>query len=184
VRQAKEIDWALAIFEQGLQRGFGAVLRHEIAKERVASAEGKKSEGDASVCSGVGEDAVKDFVSCAVAANRYESSIALIVGFAGEFGGVAGASRGDDVYAEAALAEARDCRACELSGSAAASGWIYDGEKCFSHVGAASHRSQLAEQKLRHCLLRLAPPVRARLRRQAKARPLQRQNCGGAILLR
>jgi hypothetical protein len=50
---------------------------------------------------------------------------------------------------EAAFAEARDRRTCELGGTAAPRSGIHYGEKCFSHLGAASHRSQLTEQKLR-----------------------------------
>ncbi len=167
--EAKEIDWALAIFEQGLQRGFGAVLR-EVAEKRVARAERKKSEGNARVGPGVSEDAVENFVSCAVAADGDEAAVALVIGFAGEFGGVSGTGGGDDVHVEAAFAEARDCRACELGGTAAAGCGIYDGEECFFHVGAASHRSHLADQRPSDCLLRLKPPGPARSRRQATPR--------------
>jgi len=55
-----------------LERGFDTVLR-EVAEEGVAGAKRKKSEGDARFCSGVGEDAVEDFVNGAVAADRDEA---------------------------------------------------------------------------------------------------------------
>src|SRR4029077_13273480 len=85
VREAEEIDGALAIFEKGLQRSFGTILR-EVAEKRVAGAEGKKSEGDARICVGVSEDAVEDLVSGAVTADGDKTAVALIVGFACEVG--------------------------------------------------------------------------------------------------
>src|ERR1700688_3536619 len=110
MREAEKIDRARAIFEQGLQGGFGAIAG-EIAEERVAGAEGEKAEGDAGLCSCVGEDAVEEFVSGAVTADGDEAAVALIVGFASSFGGVAGSGGGDNVNVEAVFAQSRDGRA-------------------------------------------------------------------------
>ena len=105
--QAEEIDRTRAIFDQGLQGSLGAVVG-EIAEEGIASAERKKSEGDACVCSGVGKDAVKKFVSGAVAADGDEAAVALIVGLASELRGMTGSGGGDDVNVQTMFAQARD----------------------------------------------------------------------------
>ncbi len=136
VRETEEINGAPAIFEQGLQRGFGTVLC-EIAEERIAGTERKKSEGDAGVCCNVSEDAVEDFVSSAVTADSDEAAIVLVVGFAGEVCGVTGTGRGDDVNAKAACAQARDGWADEFGRAATAGGGVDDGEERFSHKRAS-----------------------------------------------
>jgi hypothetical protein len=133
VRETEEIDGALTIFQEGLQRGFGTVVG-EIAEERIAGAEGQEAQGDVGACSGVGEDAVEEFVSGAVAAYGDEAAIALGIGFASERGGVTGSGRGDYVNVEAFFAQARDGRAREFAGAAAACGGVDDGEEGFSHA--------------------------------------------------
>jgi len=66
-----------------------------------------------------------------------ETAIVLRVGFAGELGGVTRSCGGDHVDVQAVLAQARDRRAGEFSRAPAAGRGIDDGEKCFSHEGAA-----------------------------------------------
>ena len=59
----------------------------------------------------------------AIAADGNKTPIALAVGFASELNGVAGSGGGDDVDAQAALAEAREGRPGKLRGTAAAGRW-------------------------------------------------------------
>src|SRR6202035_3786116 len=110
-------------------RGFCAVFLREVAKKRVAGAKGKKTQRDAGRCSGMGEDAVEEFVSGAVAADGDKAAVALIVAFASQLGGVARSGGGDDVNVQAVFAQTRDGRAGELSGAAAACGGVDDGEE-------------------------------------------------------
>src|SRR5713101_4821722 len=147
MRQAKQVYGTLAIFEQGLHRGIGAVLCRKIAEEGITGAEGKKAKRDAGTCSCVGEDAVEDFVGRAVAADGDKTAIVLRVRFAGEVRGVAGARGGNHVNVQAVLAQACDERSGEFCGAAAAGCGIHDGEEGFSHEGAASYRSQRTKIK-------------------------------------
>jgi hypothetical protein len=70
----------------------------------------------------------------------------LIVGFAGEVGGVTWTGGGDDVDAEGAFAQARDGGAGELGGTATTGSGVDDGEEGFSHNGAASCHSPFTEK--------------------------------------
>ncbi len=135
MREAEEIDRPLAIFEQGLQRGFRAVVG-EVAKEGVAGAERKKAEGDARFGAGVSEDAIENFVSGAVAADGDEATVTLIIGLAGKLRGVTWSGRGENVDAEAFFAQACDGRACELRRAAAARSGVDDGEEAVLHKRA------------------------------------------------
>src|SRR5580658_8738583 len=104
--EADEIDGAFAIREDGLQRGFGAIVS-KVSEKGIASAERQEAEGNAFLRSAGGENAVDDFVSGAVAPDRDKTPIALVVGFAREIDRVAGAGGSDHVDADAAFAQPR-----------------------------------------------------------------------------
>ncbi len=75
------------------------------------------------------KDAVEDFVSGAVPANRKKMAIALIVSFARKLHRMALAGGCDDVNAQSLFAQPRKGRAGELCGTAATGGGVHDGEK-------------------------------------------------------
>src|SRR5262249_55559442 len=109
-------------------RSLGA-MRCKIEQEGVAGAEGKEAQGDALHLTPVGENAVQNLVRGAVAADGEKAPISLIVGFARKLHGVPGTGRGNDVCVQAALAQADQRRAGQLSRAAAARGGVHDGEK-------------------------------------------------------
>ena len=75
-------------------------------------------------------------MGCAVASDGDKAPITLLVGLASEMNGMAGPRRSDDVNAQAAAAQASDCRARELDGPATASSGVNDSEEAFAfHQG-------------------------------------------------
>ena len=130
VSEAEEIDGALAVREDGLQRGFGAIVG-KVPEEGIASAERQEAEGNAFLGSAGGENAVDDFVSGAVAPDRDKTPVALVVGFAREIDRMAGAGGSDHVDADAAFAQAREGWSGKFCRTAAPRSGIYDSEEAF-----------------------------------------------------
>src|SRR5262249_22236049 len=113
VSEAQKINRTSTARQRGVERSLRTGSR-KVAKKRIASAEWKKAESDASDVVTVGKYAVEDFVCGAIAAHGQKMAIALIVGFASELYGVTGPGGSDDVNVQAAFAQACERRPSQL----------------------------------------------------------------------
>lgn len=128
--EAEKIHGPLAAGEEGLQRGCGSVFG-KVPEKGVACAEGQEPKSDAVVGGRGFEGAVQDFVSRAIAADREEAAVALLVRFASQLDGMARTGGGYDVNPQPLFAQACEGGPGKLCRAAATRGGVDDGEKPF-----------------------------------------------------
>src|SRR5262249_18497953 len=157
----------LSPFEEGAKRGV-CVSISKIAEKGVSRAERKKPERGAIRRLGAAEEAVHDFVGCAVTADGDELAVALCVSFGGKINRVAAFGRSGCFDPEAAVAQLRELFAGEFCGFAAASRGVNNGEKPILLLGhgyngsIAEERSSCARRSARMFRFILSDEVRGK----------------------